>query len=175
MTWAWLRASLNLVRRRCSGGVRVEPTFATADVSAVTRSSSDDDGIFWSGSNYSVPSVTGIQINQWSALNSSPVMAPRHDACGRRGEAAVDLKRNAEGEAQKEARDHYLYDLLQEPNDWQNGLEFREQLQVGLILRGNAYRADHPQHARRADQADRRSTRTGARCGNRRTENCSIV
>jgi HK97 family phage portal protein len=28
---------------------------------------------------------------------------------------------------------------LQEPNDWQNGLEFREMLQVGIILKGNGY------------------------------------
>jgi phage portal protein BeeE len=52
----------------------------------------------------------------------------------------VDLKRTPKARrARKEEKDHYLYDLLQEPNDWQNGLEFREQLQVGLILRGNAY------------------------------------
>jgi phage portal protein BeeE len=38
-----------------------------------------------------------------------------------------------------EAKDHFLYDLLQEPNDWMNGLELREMMQVGLILRGNAY------------------------------------
>jgi HK97 family phage portal protein len=49
------------------------------------------------------------------------------------------IKRRTDGEEQKEEKNHYLYDLLQEPNDWQNGLEFREQLQIGLILRGNAY------------------------------------
>jgi len=29
--------------------------------------------------------------------------------------------------------------LAAEPNDWMNGLELREMMQIGLILRGNAY------------------------------------
>lgn len=118
---------------------RMEPSFVVSLPAATTRSGDVDDGIFWSGSNYSVPSVTGIQINQWSALNSSPVVAATTMLAEDVAKLPWTLKRNADGEAQKEETGHYLYDLLQEPNEWQNGLEFREQLQVGLILRGNAY------------------------------------
>jgi phage portal protein BeeE len=115
----------------------IEPTFGAVD--GVTRSSSDDDGLFWSGSNYSVPSVTGLQINQWSALNSSPVIAATTMLTEDVAKLPWTVKRRTDGEEQKEEKNHYLYDLLPEPNDWQNGLEFREQLQIGLILRGNGY------------------------------------
>jgi HK97 family phage portal protein len=118
---------------------RVEPTFVAAAPGAVTRSSSDDDAGFWAGSNFSIPSVTGIQINQWSALNSSPVVAATTMLAEDVAKLPWTIKRNASGEAQQEEKGHYLYDLLQEPNEWQNGLEFKEQLQVGLILRGNGY------------------------------------
>lgn len=49
------------------------------------------------------------------------------------------IYRKADDESREEAKDHYLYDLLQEPNAWMNGLELREMMQIGLILRGNAY------------------------------------
>lgn len=114
---------------------RAEPTFG----GAVETRSADDDSFFWSGSNFSVPSVTGIQINQWSALNASAVIAAVTMLAEDVAKLPWTIKRNADGEEQKEEKNHYLYDLLQEPNGWQNGLEFREQLQVGLILRGNAF------------------------------------
>lgn len=106
---------------------------------APVKRSADEDSFFWAGSNYSVPSVTGIQINQWSALNSSGVIAATTMLTEDVAKLPWTLMRNAHGEQQKEAQDHYLYDLLQEPNEWQNDLEFREQLQIGLILRGNGY------------------------------------
>lgn len=40
----------------------------------------------------------------------------------------------------KEVRtDHFLHRLLREPNDWQDGFEFKEMLQASLVLRGNGY------------------------------------
>ena len=45
---------------------------------------------------------------------------------------------------QRDERDHLTcgkerHDLLQEPNEWMDGLELREMLQLGLIMRGNGY------------------------------------
>lgn len=84
-------------------------------------------------------SVTGIRINQETALNATAVLAAVTILSEDVAKLGWSIFRNSEGEAKKEAKDHYLYDLLQEPNDWMNGLELREMMQVGLILRGNAY------------------------------------
>lgn len=97
----------------------------------------DADG-YWS-SGYSSPSVTGIQVNQLSALNSSAVIAATSMLAEDVAKLPWTVYRYAEDESRREARDHFLYELLQEPNDWMNGLELREMMQVGLILRGNAY------------------------------------
>ena len=84
-------------------------------------------------------SVTGISVNQYSALASSSVMAATTMLAEDVAKLPWTLRRNIEGDAPQEAKDHYLYDLLQEPNEWMNGFELREMMQVGLILRGNAY------------------------------------
>lgn len=92
------------------------------------------------GANFgSTPSVTGISINQATSLNASAVMACVTMLAEDVAKLPWSLWRRAEGEGRQEALDHWLYDLLEEPNDWQNGFEFREQMQIALILRGNAY------------------------------------
>jgi HK97 family phage portal protein len=84
-------------------------------------------------------SVTGITVNQYTALASSAVMAATTMLAEDVAKLPWTLKRNVDGDAPREVKDHYLYELLQEPNDWMNGFELREMMQVGLILRGNAY------------------------------------
>jgi HK97 family phage portal protein len=84
-------------------------------------------------------SATGIRINQETALNATAVLAAVTILSEDVAKLGWSVFRNADGEAKSEAKDHFLYDLLQEPNDWMNGLELREMMQVGLILRGNAY------------------------------------
>jgi HK97 family phage portal protein len=98
-----------------------------------------DDEFLWQASFWSAPSVTGISINQFSALNASAVLACVTMLAEDVAKLPWSIFRHAEGDARNEAKDHWLYPLLQEPNDWQNGFEFREQMQVSLILRGNAY------------------------------------
>ena len=101
------------------------------------KSSSDDDS--WNDIGWSSPSVTGITINQFTALNSSAVLAATTMLAEDVAKLPWRLMRKASDESQSEAKDHYLNDLLQEPNDWMNGLELREMMQVGIILRGNGY------------------------------------
>lgn len=105
-------------------------------------SRSDDttvDALLWGQNLYSVPSVTGIQVNQQSALMASAVMACTTMLAEDVAKLPWSIYRNSDGEGRKEERNHFLYELLDQPNEWQNGFEFREQLQVSLILRGNAY------------------------------------
>jgi HK97 family phage portal protein len=95
-------------------------------------------GDYWT-SGFSSPSVTGIQINQYSALNSAAVIAATSMLAEDVAKLPWTVMRHAPDGSRSEATDHFLSDLLQEPNPWMNGLEYREMKQVGLILRGNAY------------------------------------
>ncbi|WP_256469144.1 phage portal protein [Bradyrhizobium sp. 156] len=112
---------------------REEPAFKTA----VERSYSPDE--WYSEFGRAENSVTGIHVSQATALNASAVMAAVTMLAEDVAKLPWSLWKSEEGQAKTEAKGHFLYDLLQEPNEWQNGLEFREILQVGLILRGNAY------------------------------------
>lgn len=115
--------------------------FAAIASGTVRRDASDGsvDPRFFQDGAFSIPSVTGISINQQSALSASSVLA----CVTMLAEDVAKLpwtvrKKNGDG-SKVDDTSHYLHSLLQEPNDWQNGLEFREQMQVSLILRGNAF------------------------------------
>jgi len=97
------------------------------------------DALLWQDNFLSVPSVTGIQINQGTALNASAVMACVTMLAEDVAKLTPRVWRRMENAARSEAKDHYLYELLHQPNDWQNGFEFVEQMQASLIMRGNAY------------------------------------
>lgn len=84
-------------------------------------------------------SGTGLMIGQLSALNSPAVMAATTMLAEDVAKLPWMPKRTAPDGSKSVATDHFLYDLLDEPNDYMNGLELREMMQVGLILRGNAY------------------------------------
>jgi HK97 family phage portal protein len=103
------------------------------------RSSEGNDYPGWGSSGWSSPSVTGLQINQQSALGHTAVMSATTMLAEDVAKLPWTVMRKADDESREEAKDHFLYDLLQEPNAWMNGLELREMMQVGLILRGNAY------------------------------------
>src|SRR6266567_2505316 len=105
------------------------------------KSASDSalDDLIWGELGGAASSVTGIYVSQQTALNSSAVMAAVTMLAEDVAKLPWSIFQNAEGETRKEEKNHYLYDLLEQPNEWQNGFEFREQMQVSLILRGNAY------------------------------------
>lgn len=112
---------------------RVEPSLETRSNDTSTGS------LLWQDNFLSVPSVTGIQINQGTALNATAVMACVTMLAEDVAKLTPKLWRIADDGTRTEAKDHYLYDLLYRPNGWQNWLEFCEQMQCGLIMRGNAY------------------------------------
>lgn len=82
---------------------------------------------------------SGIVVNQATAMQVTTVMA-----CVRiRSQDVAKLppkifRLGADG-ARTEAREHFLFSLFREPNAWQTWFEFCEMMQVGLLLRGNAY------------------------------------
>jgi HK97 family phage portal protein len=97
------------------------------------------DALLWGQNLFSVPTVTGIQINQQTTLNVPAAMACAQMLAEDVAKLPCSIFRKAEGEGRRAAKNHFLFDLLEQPNEWQNGLEFREQMQLGLILRGNGY------------------------------------
>lgn len=118
-----------------------EATQQDARPLAETRSSTSLDTLLWGDMGWGTESLTGLQINQYTSLNATGVLACVSMLSEDVAKLPWSIFRNgAEGE-KKEAKDHYLYDILQSPNEWQDDLEFREQMQGALILRGNAYAA----------------------------------
>ena len=51
----------------------------------------------------------------------------------------LDVYRRLPNGGKEVFADHYLHRLLREPNNWQDGFEFKEMLQASLVLRGNGY------------------------------------
>lgn len=103
------------------------------------KSSSGSPEAWWDEFGSSGRSVTGITVNQYTALNSSAVLAAVTMLSEDVAKLPWNVYRHADDKSRTVAKDHFLYELLDEPNEWMNGLEFREMLQTGIILRGNGY------------------------------------
>jgi HK97 family phage portal protein len=103
------------------------------------RKSSSGDSDMWTDFGRVSRSVTGIEVNQWTSLNSSAVLACASMLAEDVAKLPWSIFRHAGDKSRTEATDHPLYDLLAEPNEWQSDFEFREMLQLGIILRGNGY------------------------------------
>lgn len=108
-------------------------------VDAFERGDPNVDAMFWSDSYYSLPSVTGVQVSQMTALQSSPVMSCVRMIVNDVAKALPSvLTLNTEGK-KKVAEGHYLQEFFYEPNSWQTWQEFCQQMTLGLVLRGNGY------------------------------------
>ena len=91
------------------------------------------------GSPFSAQSVTGIDINQLTALNATTVMAAVTMLCEDFAKLTPTIYRLNSDKSRSEARDHELYPLLYMPNDYQDYFQFAEMMQFSLVMRGNAY------------------------------------
>ena len=114
-----------LVGREDAGGMRRSADYGSNDA-------------MWSGG-WGVQSATGININQSTAMACATVMACVRMLSFDMAKAIPGIFSEEDGQPRKEAKGHFLYDLLAEPNDWQTWPEFCSQMQMGLVLRGNAY------------------------------------
>ena len=107
------------------------------------RSTSDEEW-GWRGGLWSSPSATGINIDQQSAMQATAVMACvsvlSEDISKLTPQIfqRVDVAGHEDGGRQV-AKNHFLYNLLWRPNDWQTWPEFCRQMVTGYLLRGNAY------------------------------------
>ncbi len=110
----------------------------TAQAWRISRSADETERL-WGDSAWSVPSITGVSVNQVTALNAAAVMACVTMIAEDVAKLPWGLYRKRPDGGRDKIIDHYLAPLLEEPNDWQDDLEFREMLQVGLLLRGNGY------------------------------------
>lgn len=93
---------------------------------------------------WSSQSVTGIQINQQSALQATAVTACVSVLSEDTSKMTPILLRKVDMEGYPEGgrileKKHALYDLLHSPNDWQTWPEFCRMMMVAYLLRGNAY------------------------------------
>jgi len=115
-------------------------TSALPDIWRATRATDTTaDALLWGDQLWSVPSSAGIEINQQTALASASVMACVMMLTEDVAKLPASLYRKRANGGREAVTDHPLAELLEEPNDWQDWLEFAEMIQVGLVLRGNGY------------------------------------
>lgn len=111
---------------------RVEPRF-TRDNDPV-----QDDRLF---GDWSVPSATGLEINQQTAMSVAAVMACVSMLSEDFAKLTPSLyRKNPDGgRTAIDAEAHPVAQLLEAPNDWQTWYEFGQQMSAAFELRGNAY------------------------------------
>ena len=82
---------------------------------------------------------SGVQVNSWTAMYHGPVMAAVSILSEDVAKIPWGVYRRLANGGKEPLKEHYLYGLLKQPNNWQTALEFKEMMQSGLVLRGNAY------------------------------------
>lgn len=88
---------------------------------------------------WSAQSVTGIAVNQQTALACTGVMAAVTILSEDVAKSTPQIYRHLPDGGREIAKDHFLHGLLTRPNDYMDGFEFFELGQAGLVFRGNAY------------------------------------
>jgi HK97 family phage portal protein len=83
--------------------------------------------------------ASGIAVNQQTAMQVTTVLACVRVRSQDVAKLPPHIYRLGTGGKRVEATDHFLYSIFRRPNDWQTWMEFCEQMQVAMLLRGNAY------------------------------------
>lgn len=95
---------------------------------------------FFTGALISTPTATGIQINQQTAMQVATVLACVSILAEDVSKMTPRLfRRRDDNKGRDEVKDHWLADLLWQPNTWQTWPEFCRQMVVAFLLRGNGY------------------------------------
>lgn len=97
-----------------------------------------NDALFFGGA-FSASSSTGIQINQYTALQASAVLACVRILSEDVSKMRPLLKKPRPAGGSDIVKDHWLARLFRKPNDWQTWPEFCRQMVIAYALRGNAY------------------------------------
>ena len=94
---------------------------------------------WWSEYGPTSVSAGGMAVTQLSALQVSTVQACVSIRAEDVAELPVHVYRRRKDGGREIVTDHPLGRVLQKPNDYQSRFEFMEQMQVSIMLRGNAY------------------------------------
>ena len=107
---------------------------------AIRRSGEDaaDSGL-WGEFGEGYHSASGVPVSTTTAMRHVAVMACVSILAGDVAKIPFGVYRRLANGGKEVRTDHYLHRLLREPNDWQDGFEFKEMLQASLVLRGNGY------------------------------------
>ena len=99
-----------------------------------------DDNAGWSnGGMWGVGAASGVDINQATALSATTVLACISMLCEDFAKCQPSLFRTAPDGERIPALDHELSDLLESPNDYQSGFDFRSMMMFSFLMRENAY------------------------------------
>jgi HK97 family phage portal protein len=126
---------------RVFGGAPERMAFTARREPTLTRSGSvgSDNAGVWTDNWVSSPSMTGVQINQQTALQVSAVMGCVSIVSEDVAKLAPALWRKRSDGGRDKVKNHPLVPLLSRPNDWQTWYEFCQQQVAALMLRGNAF------------------------------------
>lgn len=113
-------------------------------IPTVKRDAQDNEMFPLDGMLFSVPSITGLVINQQTALQATAVMACTSTLSEDVSKMTPGLFRKVDiegykGGGRQKVDDHPIARLLVKPNTWQTWPEFCRFMVVAYLLRGNAY------------------------------------
>ncbi len=83
--------------------------------------------------------LTGHRITTDSAMRASAVFACVKVIAEDIAAMPLNVYEQLKPRGRQFAPEHPLYDVLQNPNEWQTSMEYREMQQMFLLLRGNSY------------------------------------
>ena len=107
---------------------------------AIRRSGGDTaESRLWGEFGEGYHSASGVPVSTTTAMRHVAVMACVSILAGDVAKIPLGVYRRLSNGGKEVRTDHYLHRLLREPNDWQDGFEFKEMLQASLVLRGNGY------------------------------------
>ena len=103
------------------------------------RDYGDDNDGWSSGGMFGVGAASGVDINQTTALSATTVLACVSMLCEDFAKCQPSLFRTAPDGERIPALDHELSALLESPNDFQSGFDFRSMMMFSFLMRENAY------------------------------------
>ena len=86
---------------------------------------------------FTAHSISGVDINQLTALTATTVLAAVTMLCEDFAKLTPTIYRQNADKSRSPATDHELYPLLYRPNDYQDYFQFAEMMQFSLVLRGD--------------------------------------
>ena len=103
------------------------------------RSGETDDGRLWGEWGDTGQSASGMPVSTTTAMRHVAVMACVSILAGDVAKIPLGVFRRLPNGGKEVLKEHFLNRLLRDPNNWQDGFEFKEMLQASLVLRGNGY------------------------------------